>query len=229
MEDFDTLTFIDQEGKIKTKEIFLQEASNLYDNFQQMATEENQEYCNPDEILDYFNYSERNIFITQEVTDKTSSTIFKQVKYYNKLDDEKNIPPQNRKPIKIFIDTDGGDLNAAFSIISTIETSTTPIYTYNIGKAWSAGFFILVAGHKRYGMPYSSYLFHNGSCSNEADAHNFINYSNFYSMQLKQLRTIILTNTNLTAELYDQHYASDWWFDNTDALSNHIIDEIAKI
>lgn len=63
-------------------------------------------------------------------------------------------------PIKIYINTDGGDAYSCLSAISVIVNSRTPVYTYNIGKAFSGGFSIFLAGHKRFALRFSTFGYH---------------------------------------------------------------------
>ena len=57
------------------------------------------------------------------------------VRFWNMLDDEENIPVEEREPIKVFINSPGGSLISCFTIIDTIRLSKTPVWTINIGAA----------------------------------------------------------------------------------------------
>ena len=55
-----------------------------------------------------------------------------------------------RQPIKLFINSYGGNVDDMWSLIDIIENSKTPIHTYCTGYAMSAAFCIFLAGHKRF-------------------------------------------------------------------------------
>ena len=62
--------------------------------------------------------------------------------------------------ILLYIHSEGGDAYAGFSGMNHIQTSRVPIITVADGFVASAATFLLLAGHKRYGMQHSSVLIH---------------------------------------------------------------------
>lgn len=150
------------------------------------------------------------------------------IRFYNEYDEQENIPVDKRKPIKIYIDSNGGDLCATFTIIDSIRLSKTPVWTIVIGSAYSGGFFISIAGHKRIAYPLATFMYHEGSTGNIGDAGKFRNFADFYERQLDTLKDITLKYTNITEEQYKEHKKDDWWIDTKEALELGIIDEIAE-
>ena len=149
------------------------------------------------------------------------------IRFYNQYDNENNIPVNKRQPIKIFIDSNGGDLDATFTIIDSIKLSQTPVWTINIGTAYSGGFFIFINGHRRFAAPLSTFLYHEGSTGNIGDAGKFNNYADFYKKQLEMLKTITIECcTNITEEMYKEHQKDDWWLTAQEALDLGVCDEI---
>lgn len=69
---------------------------------------------------------------------------------------------KNIKEITININSNGGDATALFPLIDLMDKSNTPITTIVIGKAYSAGAFLLLCGHKgkRYAYSHSAILIH---------------------------------------------------------------------
>ena len=64
------------------------------------------------------------------------------------------------EPIKIYIDSYGGGVYQCFGLLSVIERRETPIHTIVTGCAMSAGFMILICGHKRFAHKLSTPLYH---------------------------------------------------------------------
>ena len=64
------------------------------------------------------------------------------------------------EPIKIYINSPGGDFYTSFAIAGIIESSTIPIYTYVTGDCASGAAYILMAGHKRYCFEISQIMLH---------------------------------------------------------------------
>lgn len=234
----EAFSLIDENGKLKPKDEVLQAVEEMYEeaahtcecgseNYFDMVTD-HEGQVDVDEVLNSHDFYSRTIYITDTICDETANKVNRLINFYNKIDELDKLDINDRIPIRIFINSNGGDLDAGFSIISTIINSLTPIHTYNIGKAWSCAFFILVCGDKRYGVPYSSYLFHEGSIITGGDAHKFIQQSKFYEYQLKELKRIVLDNTLITEEYYEKHRPDDLWFMTDGALKLGIIDGILE-
>ena len=118
-----------------------------------------------------------------------------------------------------------GDLHENWNMVK--KKSKTPVYTYNIGAAYSGGFFIFICGHRRFSYKHSDFLFHEGSVHMVMrDAGKFKNFSDFYKKQLKQLEEITIENTKITKEDYEKHRNDDWWIMALEAKEKGICDEI---
>lgn len=234
------ITFTNEDGTLKDKDEVIENISKLYDTIAEeenknMLTASGEEYfamiansekhINLESLYETDNFYQRIIYINQEIDDVIAQKIHQTIRFYNDIDAE--TPVEDRVPIQIYINTDGGDLDAARCIISAILVSDTPIYTWNIGKAFSAGFFILISGHKRFGMPQSSYLLHEGSSAIYADAHKFFQYTEHYKQLLEELRTLTLDHTKITGSYYDSQKPNDVWFMADKALELGVIDMVA--
>ena len=190
----------------------------LYD-----SAKSNYDFC---DIIDLSNGLNRNIVLT-DIDASIGDSVNSYIQFFNRIDQEKKIDANKRTPIKIYIDSNGGNLEACFTIIDAITMSKTPVWTINIGKAYSAGFFIFITGHKRFAYTNSSFLFHEGSTGIYQDANKFKNYADFYKQQLEQLRAITLEHTQIEPEEYDKHVKDDWWFNVDEALKYGVTDKIS--
>ena len=190
----------------------------LYD-----SAKSNYDFC---DIVDLSNGLNRNIVLT-DIDASIGDSVNSYIQFFNRIDQEKKIDVNKRTPIKIYIDSNGGSLTACFTIIDAITMSKTPVWTINIGKAYSAGFFIFITGHKRFAYPNSSFLFHEGSTGIYQDANKFKNYADFYKQQLERLRAITLKHTQIEPEEYDKHVKDDWWFNVDEALKYGVTDKIS--
>ncbi len=228
-----------EDGTIKSKEDFLNDVANIYDKAAEHEHSHNYSLydvlCDPEQIiepktiLDNFDFHFRTIYISNEITPELGTEIVRQIRMWNCIDDFDGIEPEDREPIRIYIDTPGGDIYAVFSIISAIQISITPVHTYTYGCGYSGGFFIGISGHKRIGFPHSSYLFHEGMTLDAGDAHKFLQHTDFYKLQLKKLEDITVNSTKITHEDYESHRKDDWFFSASEALHYGIIDEIAEM
>lgn len=176
----------------------------------------------PDTMLKTFNIRDRAINIYGVITEQTAHNVIEMIRFFNAVDFGEEEP----LPIQIFIDSTGGDLSATLSIIAAMKMSLTPIHTYNLGNALSGGFFIHIAGDKRFAAPYATYLFHEGSSMMGGDSHKFFQGASYYKKQLNILKDIVLDNTKISKELYNEKKKDDWWFGNDTAIKLGVTDKI---
>lgn len=179
-----------------------------------------------DSLMELAQGLDRNIFIGD--IDNIADTVDAVIRFWNNYDNQRNIPIDEREPIKLYIDSYGGSLTEAFTICDSIKLSKTPIWTINIGTAYSGGFLIAICGDRRYAYPHASYLFHEGATGNSADANKFRNFADFYQIQLEQLKDIILKHTSITSEKYKEKQRDDWWITANEAVDLEICDVITE-
>jgi len=163
-----------------------------------------------------------------EIDDGTGRYVDAYIRFWNKQDDENNIPIEDREPIKLYIDSCGGLLTDTFSIIDSVKMSKTPVIGICTGTAYSGGFFILISCDKRIAYPHASFLFHEGATQNGGTSGQFENYTAFYKKQLKQLKQLVLDYTKISEEEYEKIKREDIWYDTVEALEKGIIDKIAE-
>ena len=179
------------------------------------------------DITDLSNALNRQLNVG-EIDGNVGDAIDSYIRFFNRQDEQDGIPIEERVPIKIYIDSPGGDLIATFTMINSIRMSKTPVWTINIGAAYSGGFFTFIAGHKRFAYPLASFLFHEGSTGTSGDAGKFRNFADFYKKELDNLKKVVLEYTDITEEDYEKHINDDWWFTAEEALKYGICDEITK-
>lgn len=88
----------------------------------------------PELLVYYKNLENRTFWIDYEI-EASLLEISKYIIQFNQED--KDIPIENRKPIKLFIFSYGGDLDVCFNLIDICLASKTPIHTINAGVAMS--------------------------------------------------------------------------------------------
>ena len=105
----------------------------------------------------------REIIINQVIDETVVERVVVQIQNINRADDsteqefaKAEITGFKREPITILCCSPGGSVDLAFSVVSAIEASKTPVITVGIGMALSGGFLILLSGHTRYMQRYAS-------------------------------------------------------------------------
>lgn len=106
--------------------------------------------------------NDRICFVSEDVTDSLVKKITELIVRANIEDDEREEKEKNyeRKPIKLYINSYGGDAYGCFAISSAILSSKTPVHTYVYGYVMSAGLAIAVCGHKRFASEYATFMYH---------------------------------------------------------------------
>lgn len=111
-------------------------------------------------------FDSRDLYLTDEINSYTVQHIIESINAINKLDDfeSRNYSvincEYNPPPINIYINSPGGSAMATLSLITTIESSETPIHTHCIGEASSAALFIFAVGHVRHAYKHSIFMYH---------------------------------------------------------------------
>ena len=167
----------------------------------------------------------REVYIGK-IIDGTGTAVNNYIRFWNRQDEKANIPVDKRKPIKLYVDSTGGCLIDTFTMIDSISLSKTPVWTICTGAAYSGGFFTFIAGHKRFAYPTASFMFHEGSTGNMADAGKFRNYADFYYKQLDELKDITLRYSSISDDEYEKHKKDDWWFTSKEGIQYGFVDEI---
>ena len=174
-------------------------------------------------------YLDRRINIGS-IYDGLGREVERLINYWSRYDDKKGIPVDERKPIQLIIDSPGGSLVDAFTIVDAISLSKTPVHAFVIGAAYSGAFLITIACNKRYGYKHSSYLLHEGSVSEmSGTSSQFENFNAFYKKQLNQIKDLVLEYTDIEEDEYDKIRREDIWYDANEAYEKGIIDEIVGV
>lgn len=177
-------------------------------------------------MLEYYRrLKDREILWNCDISDCTID-ISMYIMKWNKED--KGLPINERKPIKIFINSNGGDVNPVMHIVDIISISKTPVYTIGLGKIFSSGGILFVAGHKRFVFENTSCLIHDGSTIMGGDNGKVID--NFVETKriLDRIREYFIANTKITPNEFDEHSRKDWYITAEEMVKYGIADCIVK-
>ena len=187
----------------------------------------NAQLPDPDLLAYYDQLENREIWLDSQVNISTL-TISKLIMHFNKVDSRNNTPIEERKPIKIFIYSYGGEVAACFNLVDTIQLSKTPVYTYNMGVAMSAAFVILLAGHKRFALPRSTALVHSGSGTTQGTFEQTEAQMKDYKHSVEVMRNYVLSRTTIDQKTFNKNKNTEWYLYIEDQLKYGIVDEEIK-
>lgn len=141
--------------------------------------------------------------------------------------EDEGIPVEKRKPIKLYINSPGGEVDEGFPLISTIELSKTPVFTINIGSWSSMSFLIGITGHKRLALSYTKFLLHDGSTVSYGTTSKALDKAKFDDrFEQEVIKRHVLKHSNMTSAEYDSLLRVEYYMLPQDALKHQFIDRI---
>lgn len=183
----------------------------------------NMQLPDPD-LRDFYQYEQDRVFWVDSEIDENLLSLVKLIVKCNRED--KGKPVEERTPIKVFIDSPGGDVCALWTTIKAIEISKTPVYTINYCTAYSAAADLLASGHKRYALPGTSVMVHSGSCMFGGTMEQAENMKKHFDKLGKKVTDYFLAHTKVDPKMFKKKAPGDWYMDEDEALKNGLIDEI---
>ena len=154
---------------------------------------------------------DRRIYINGEIDSGVIDIAAYQIMRFNRMD--KDIPYEDRKPIRLYINSPGGIVSDGYGLIDTIIHSKTPVYTINLALSASMALLVFMAGHKRYTMPHAEFLMHDGSTGSFGSSSKVKDQIEFESIQLEGMtKDYIISHTKIDEELYREKQRMEWWF-----------------
>lgn len=181
----------------------------------------------PDPVLrDYYQDEQDRVFWFTHDVSTCAHELIRMIIRCNKED--KGIPTEDRVPIKIFIDSPGGDVLFMWTIINFIRISKTKIITINYCSAYSAAAEILAAGHERYALPGSHVMLHTGQCSFAGEATQVASTKKYFDALTKKTTEYLLSRTKIDPKKFKKKAVSDWYLSEEEALELGVVDKIVE-
>lgn len=167
---------------------------------------------------------QRRLFLEDLIAPETVDEIAAHILQYNKED--KGIKPEERTPVLLYLNSNGGDVMSGLKLIDVIENSKTPVYTINLGWWYSMGFLIGIAGHKRYASKHATFLMHDGTICLGNSGGKFQDQIKFNTALEERIKQHVLSKTNITSEEYDTNSRVEWYLFAEEAKEKGVIDFI---
>ena len=136
---------------------------------------------------------------------------------------------ESSDPIKVMIDSPGGDVNAGYAIFDMIRFVNAPVYTIGMGLVASAGALILLASPKerRIGLPNSSYLIHQPLSGIRGVATEIeIHAKEMDKLRIK-LNQLIADETGQSMKQVEKDTDRDYWMDAPEAVKYGLLSRVA--
>ena len=178
----------------------------------------------PPELVEFYRRLRDREIVWNDIINDCMIDIPLYIFKWNKEDD--GVPVEKRKPIKIFINSNGGDVNVTLFTANVIALSKTPVITIGMGRAYSSGGLLLMAGHKRLIFNTTSILIHDGSTGAIGDTGKVLDNLEFTKESEERVCNFILEHTKIPKDLLEKNYRRDWFMFSEDAIKYGIADRI---
>ena len=184
----------------------------------------NWQLADPSLVNFYSDLENRIYWLSDEINNYT----FDLVQYIIRWNQEdKGIPVEQRKPIRIIIDCPGGHLSVSETVSNIIKMSKTPVYGIALGYVASGATVIYLSCHKKFALPNSVFVLHKGSCSGVSGTYDeIVAFAKDYEKQMETLIDFYITNTKYTEEEIEENIQTDWYIRTEEALEKGIVDEL---
>ena len=180
-----------------------------------------------DDVFFLKDLKQRKMTVNFEIEQFGISDIVRHILQFNRED--AGIDPEERKPIILYVVSNGGEIDPGFELIDAILASKTPVYTVNLGYQYSMGFLIGLAGHRRYAMPNAKFLMHDGSKYIYNSGAKVQDQMEFQRKVEDRVKRYILSRSRLTSEEYDSKLRVEWYLFADEAKEKGFTDYIIGI
>ena len=161
----------------------------------------------------------RNILLSGEVNKALAERVVRQLLLLEEDSDD---------PIRVFIDSPGGDADAGYAIFDMLRFVKPDIYTIGMGLVASAGALILLAAPKerRIGLPNSHYLIHQPLSGIRGVATEI----EIHARELEKLRVkinqLISEETGQNLDKVEKDTDRDFWMNANEAKDYGLISSV---
>lgn len=178
----------------------------------------------------YINTDKRIFLLSDDIDNEIIGKITWSILSLIQEDDEKDKKEKDykRQPIKLYINSFGGEVYDMWGLIDVICSSKTPIYTYCTGYAISAAFHIFLSGHKRFCYKHSTFMYHQMSCFRKGKYQDLVEDREEMDWLNKKNEEYVIERTKLTKDDIEdiRERKKDFYIHAKDAIKYGIVNEV---
>ncbi len=134
----------------------------------------------------------------------------------------------SKKPINLYINSPGGEVDAGFEIIDTMDLIEPPVYTVATGLCASMGAVILSAGAERAALPHARIMIHQVSSGFQGKASEIEASARETLRRNKTAMSFLAEKCGKTYEQITEDAKVDFWLTASEAVDYGIIDKIVE-
>jgi len=132
------------------------------------------------------------------------------------------------EPVRIFIDSPGGDADAGYAIFDMIRFIKPPVWTIGMGLVASAAAIIQLASPKerRVGLPNSHYLIHQPLSGIRGVATDIEIHARELDKLRAKINVLISEETGIPSEQVEKDTDRDYWMNAEEAVKYGLISRV---
>lgn len=183
------------------------------------VTEPTLKYPDPELLLLYKQLGSRDLWLDDEITWETCAFLVEYLQYLNSIESD------DKTPIKLHINSPGGELPTMFTIYDTIKKSHIPVVTINEGACHSAAFIVFLAGKYREMNPHAIFIAHEGSGAMGGSYRENKAAMEQYEKDVAEMRRIIARETGIDEAFITKKFeeSQDWYIRCDEAIEKGIV------
>ena len=161
----------------------------------------------------------RTVLLTGEINKTLAERVVRQVLLLEQESDE---------PIKVFIDSPGGDADAGFAILDMMRFVRPPIKMIGMGLVASAGAIVLLAAprEQRFALPNSRYLIHQPMAGFRGVGTEIEIHAKEIDLMRRKMNDLISQETGKPVAEVEQDTDRDYWMGAEEALAYGLVGSI---
>ena len=193
---------------------------NTFYNAEETSKEKTSDSAN-DQLMQKF-LNTRQIILSGEVNKELAEKVIRQLLILES--------DSASKPIYVYIDSPGGDVDAGFAIFDMIRFIKPPVYTIGMGLVASAGALILLAAPKNYrlGLPNSHYLIHQPLSGIKGVATDIEIHAKEIEKIRAKINALIAEETGKDVDEVAKDTDRDYWLSADEAAAYGLILQVIK-
>ena len=193
---------------------------NTFYNAEETSKEKTNESANEQLMQKFLNT--RQIILSGEVNKELAEKVIRQLLILE--------ADSASKPIYVYIDSPGGDVDAGFAIFDMIRFIKPPVYTIGMGLVASAGALILLAAPKNYrlGLPNSHYLIHQPLSGIKGVATDIEIHAKEIEKIRAKINALIAEETGKNVAEVAKDTDRDYWLSADEAVNYGLILQVIK-
>ncbi len=173
----------------------------------------------PNEVLMERMMDTRTILLSGEINKELAERVVRQLVLLESKSDE---------PVKIFIDSPGGDADAGYAIFDMMRFIKPDVYTVGMGLVASAGAIVMLASPKeqRIALPNSHYLIHQPLSGIRGVATEIEIHAREIEKMREKINRLISEETGQPYEKVEKDTDRDFWMNAEEAQEYGLVSRI---